>query len=123
MTYWTPRLDFWVSYTSYIFIRNPEINSSFFPIYLINILYTRFLVLTHRYGRDGRDSKKFEDKSLVFDFCFHLNSFRQPSHRRILKGWSLTGEEQLVGNDVSLENATVDQFFANVLKFNFNFQF
>jgi hypothetical protein len=70
MTYWTPRLDFWVSYTSYIFIRNPEINSSFFPIYLINILYTRFLVLTHRYGRDGRDSKKFEDKSLVFDFCF-----------------------------------------------------
>jgi len=26
--------------------------------------------LTHRYGRDGRDSKKFEDKSLIFDFPF-----------------------------------------------------
>ena len=29
-----------------------------------------FLALTHRYGRDGRDSKKFEDKSLLFDFNF-----------------------------------------------------
>jgi hypothetical protein len=56
----------------------------------------------------------------IFDFRFHLNSFRQPSHSRILQGWSLTGEEQLVGNDVSLENATVDQLFANVLKFNFS---
>jgi len=29
-----------------------------------------FLVLTHRYGRDGRDSKKFEDKAVIFDFTF-----------------------------------------------------
>ena len=29
-----------------------------------------FLVLTHRYGKDGRDSKKFEDKALIFDFGF-----------------------------------------------------
>jgi hypothetical protein len=29
-----------------------------------------FFSLIHRYGRDGRDSKKFEDKSLVFNFFF-----------------------------------------------------
>jgi hypothetical protein len=26
--------------------------------------------MTHRYGRDGRDSKKFEDKCLLFDLEF-----------------------------------------------------
>jgi hypothetical protein len=29
-----------------------------------------FLVLTQRYGRDGQNSKKFEDKALIFDFHF-----------------------------------------------------
>jgi hypothetical protein len=28
------------------------------------------LVLTHRYGRDGPESKKFDDKCLLFDFEF-----------------------------------------------------
>ncbi len=36
------------------------------PIHLSKL----FIVLTHRYGKDGRDSKKFEDKALIFDFGF-----------------------------------------------------
>jgi hypothetical protein len=28
------------------------------------------LVLTHRYGKDGPESKKFDDKCLLFDFEF-----------------------------------------------------
>ena len=38
-------------------------------------------VITHRYGRDGRDSKKFEDKCLIFDFEF-LQSISDPAFVR-----------------------------------------
>lgn len=66
MKFWTPHLDFWVSCTSYL----QKIPWKKFIIYHHYLNFFILLVLTHRYGRDGRDSKKFEDKSLVFDFCF-----------------------------------------------------
>ena len=37
---------------------------------MLQLYFFVFLVLTHRYGRDGRDSKKFEDKCLAFDMGF-----------------------------------------------------
>jgi len=35
-----------------------------------------FLVITHQYGRDGRESKKIDNKALMFDFSF----FEQLGH-------------------------------------------
>ena len=35
-------------------------------------------VVTHRYGRDGRDTKKYEDKCLMFDLEF-LQTIATPS--------------------------------------------
>jgi len=45
-------------------------NNIFYQNIKYQLHFLLFLVLTHRYGRDGRDSKKFEDKSLLFDFTF-----------------------------------------------------
>ena len=35
--------------------------------YILLLYNIIILVLTHRYGRDGRDTKKYEDKCLLFD--------------------------------------------------------
>jgi hypothetical protein len=35
------------------------------------------LAITHQYGREGRDTKKFDTKALLFDFEF-LESLAQP---------------------------------------------
>jgi hypothetical protein len=38
------------------------------------LLFAFFIqVFTHRYGRDGRDTKKYEDSCLLFDFEFLEN--------------------------------------------------
>jgi hypothetical protein len=43
----------------------------------LHITFLLILVFTHRYGKDGRESKKFEDKCLLFDFEF-LKSIADP---------------------------------------------
>jgi hypothetical protein len=49
---------------------------SIIPHYL-HINFLLILVFTHRYGKDGRESKKYEDKCLLFDFEF-LKSIADP---------------------------------------------
>jgi hypothetical protein len=43
----------------------------------LQIIFLLILVFTHRYGKDGRETKKFEDKCLLFDFEF-LKSIADP---------------------------------------------
>jgi len=41
------------------------------------LFYKFFLVITHQYGRDGRESKKIDSKALMFDYSF----FEQLTHQ------------------------------------------
>lgn len=50
------------------------------------LIFGFFSALTHKYGRDGRDEKKFEKKCLLFDFEF----FQKVSEKSFIDQYSIT---------------------------------
>ena len=80
---------------------------------LYRFFFFLFLVITHRYGKDGRDTKKYEDKCLLFDLDFFQQLSTPQFYANYRNGLDtfveLLNKNQKTGNIV---------FIVNIILFN-----